>query len=97
MKYFKYINSSPVNSRFKVALIEQPNISVKHAKHQDSDRVTDKKDYVLCHLSFQSTGGTTISTVHALLLVDLYVHDCSKGRGQQTRTWGIEMNESQET
>ncbi len=30
-------------------------------------------------------------------MVDLYVQDCSKGRGQQKRTWGIEMNEAQET
>ncbi len=70
--------------------------AVKNVKHQDSDRVTDKKDYVLCHVSFQSTGQTNISTVDALLLVDLYVHDCSKGRGQQKRTWGIEMNEARE-
>jgi hypothetical protein len=59
--------------------------------------VTDKKDYVLCHVSFQSTGGTNISTDNALSLVDLYVRDCSKGRGHQKRTWGIEMNEAQET
>jgi hypothetical protein len=38
-----------------------------------------------------------ISTVNALSSVGLYVHDCSKGRGQQKRTWGIEMNEAQET
>jgi hypothetical protein len=59
--------------------------------------VTDKKDYVLCHVLFQSTGGTNISMVNALSLVDLYVRDRSKGRGQQKRTWGIEMNEAQET
>jgi hypothetical protein len=35
--------------------------------------------------------------VNALSLVMLYVQDCSKGRGQQKRTWGIEMNEAQET
>jgi hypothetical protein len=35
--------------------------------------------------------------VNALSLVDLYVRDRSKGRGQQKRTWGIEMNEAQET
>jgi hypothetical protein len=61
--------------------------------------VTDSvtiRNYVLCHVSFQSTGGTSISTVNALLLVDLYVRDRSKGRGQQKRTWGIEMNEAQE-
>ena len=59
--------------------------------------MTDKKDYVLCHVPFQSIGGTNISTVNALLLVDLYGHDCSKGGGQQKRTWGIEMNKAQET
>jgi hypothetical protein len=70
-------------------------IAVKNVNHQDSDRQSDdKKDYVLCHVSFQSTGGTSISTVNALLLVDLYVRDHSKGRGQQKRTWGIKMNEA---
>jgi hypothetical protein len=59
--------------------------------------VTDKKDYVLCHVSFQSTGGTNISMVNALSLVDLCLRDCSKGRGQQKMTWGIEMNEAKET
>jgi hypothetical protein len=96
-KYFNFIKAAPVNARSKVAQFEQPIIAVKHAKHQDSDRVTDKNDYILCHVSFQSTGGTNISTVNALLLVDSYVQDCSKGRGQQKRTWGIEMNEAQET
>ncbi len=81
-----------------MAQFEQPIIAVKNVKHQDSDRESDnKKDYVLCHVSFQSTGGTNISMVNAFLLVDLYVHDCSKGRGQQKLTWGIEMNEAQET
>ncbi len=37
-----------------------------------------------------------MSTVNALSLVDLYVHDHSKGKGQQKRTWGIEMNEARE-
>ncbi len=77
--------------------LKKPIIAVKHVKHQDSDTVNDKKDYVLCHVSFQSTRGTNISMVNALLLVDLYVQDRSKGRGQQKRTWGIEMNEAQET
>ncbi len=38
-----------------------------------------------------------ISRVNALSLVMLYVQDCSKGRGQQKRTWGIEKNETRET
>jgi hypothetical protein len=97
-KYFNFIKAAPVNARSKVARFEQPIIAVKNVKHQDSDRQSeDKKDYVLCHVSFQSTGGTNISTVNALTSVDLYVRDHSKGRGQQKRTWGIEMNEARET
>ena len=34
--------------------------------------------------------------VNALSSVDLFVQDRSKGRGQQKRTRGIEMNEAQE-
>jgi hypothetical protein len=93
-KYFNFIKAAPVNARSKVARFEQPIIAVKNVRHQDSDRVTDKKDYVLCHVSFQSTGGTNISMVNALLLVGLYVRDCNKGRGHQKRTLGIEMNEA---
>jgi hypothetical protein len=73
-KYFNFIKAASVNARSKVTQFEQPIIAVTHVKHQDSDRVTDKKNYVLCHVSFQSTGGTNVSTV-ALLLVDLYVRD----------------------
>jgi hypothetical protein len=85
-KYINFIKAAPVNARSKVAQFEKPIVAVKHVKHQDSDTVIDKKDYVLCHVPFQSTGGTSISTVNALSLVDLYVQDCSKGRGQQKRT-----------
>jgi hypothetical protein len=80
-----------------VAQFEQPIIAAKHVKHQDSDTVTNRKDYVLCHVSFQSTGGSNISTINALLLVDLYVRERNKGRGSQKRTWGIETNDAQET
>jgi hypothetical protein len=93
-KYFNFIKVASVNARSKVTQFEQPIIAVKLVKHQDSDRVTDKKDCILCHVSFQSTRGTNISTVNALSSVDLYVHDCSKGRGQQKQTWGIELNEA---
>ncbi len=96
-KYFNFIKAAPVNARSKVARFEKPIIAVKHVKQPDSDTVNEKKDYNHCHVSFQSTGGTNISTVNALLLVDLYVQDCSKGRGQQKRTWGIEINEARET
>ncbi len=69
-----------------MARFEHPIVAVKHVKHQDSGTGNDKKDYVLCHVSFQSTGGTNISTVNALSLVDVYVQDHSKGRGQHKRT-----------
>ncbi len=81
-KYFNFIKAAPVNARSKVARFENPIVAVKHVKHQDSDTVNDKKDYILCHVSFQSTGGFNISTINALSLVILFVHDCSKGRGQ---------------
>ena len=100
-KYFNFIKAAPVNARSKVARFEKPIIAVKHVKQPDSDEPnsdTEKKanNYTLCHVSFQSTGGTNISTVNALSSVELYVRDCSKGRGQQKRTWGIEMNEARE-
>ena len=72
-KYFNFIKAAPVNARSKVAQFENPIVAVKHVKHQDSDTVNDKKDYVQSHVSFQSTGGTNISTVNALSLVILYV------------------------
>jgi hypothetical protein len=96
-KYFNFIKVAAVNARSKVARFEQPIIAFKHVKHQDRDTVTEKKDYVLCHASFQSTGGANISTVNALSLVDSYVRKHNKGRGPHQRTWGIEMNEALET
>jgi hypothetical protein len=52
-KYFNFIKTAPVNARSKVAQFEQPIIADKNVKHQDSDRQSeDKKDYVLCHVSF---------------------------------------------
>ncbi len=85
-KYFNFIKAAPVNARSNGAQFEQPIVAVKHVKHQDSNTVNEKMDYVLCHVSFQSTGGTNISTVNALSSVILYVQDRSKGRGQQKRT-----------
>jgi hypothetical protein len=70
-----------------VAQFEQPIIAVEHVKHQDSDTVTNKMDYVLCHVSFQSTGGTNISTVNALLLVASYVVN-TIGQGTTEKNMG---------
>jgi hypothetical protein len=96
-KYFNFIKAAAVNARSNVAQIEQPIIAVKYVKHQNSDTVTEKMDYLLCHVSFKSSGGINISTVNALSSVDLYVNKRNKSRGPQKRTWGIEMNEAQET
>jgi hypothetical protein len=94
-KYFNFMKAAPVDARSKVAEFEQPIIAVEHVKHQNSDTVTDNKEYVLCYVSFQSKGGTNISTVTVLSLVDLYhVHKHNKGRGQQKRTWRVEMNKA---
>ncbi len=65
---------------------------------KENEPVADKKkDYVICHVSFQSTGGTNIMSGNALSSVELYVHEKNKGRGNQKRTWGIEMNEARKT
>ncbi len=43
---------------------------------KDNELVSDKKkDYVICHVSFQATGGTNITSVNALSLVELYVSE----------------------
>jgi hypothetical protein len=66
--------------------------------NKDNEPVADKKkDYVICHVSFQSIGGTNITSVNALYLVELHVRKQNKGRVNQKRTWGIEMNEARET
>ena len=65
---------------------------------KDNEPVADKKkDYVIFHVSFKSTGGTNITSVNALSLVELYVREQKKGRGNQKKTSGIEMNEARET
>ncbi len=52
-KHFNFIKAAPVNARSKVARFEKPIVAVEHVKHQDSDTVNEKKDYILCHVSFQ--------------------------------------------
>ena len=64
---------------------------------KDDEPVLEKKDYVICHVSFQSTGGTNITSVNAFSSVELYVRERNKGKGNEKRTWGIEMNEARET
>jgi len=37
---------------------------------KDDEPVLEKKDYVICHVSFQSTGGTNITSVNAFFLLN---------------------------
>ncbi len=76
--YFNFIKAAPVNTRSKVARFEKPIVAVKHVKQPESkqpnsDTEKKAKNYILCHVSFKSTGGTNISTVNALSSVELYV------------------------
>ena len=93
-KHFNYVKGAPVNQRSKVARFNQPIVAVKHVL---GDEVTGTKPYTLVHCSFQSTGGTNISCVNSMSEVGLYVHERNRGRGNEKRTWAIEMNEPRET
>ena len=83
-----------VDHRSKVARFEHPIIAVKHVT---ANSATGAKPYTLTHCTFQSTGGTNISSVNALSEVGLYVHERNRGRGENKRRWVIEMNEARDT
>ena len=104
------VNARSKAARFEQPIIAVRNVkqpqnktSTEDAKVQgktpvkDDEPVLEKKDYVICHVSFQSTGGTNITSVNAFSSVELYVREKNKGKGNQKRTWGIEMNEARET
>ena len=55
-----------VDQRSKVARFEQPIVAVKHVP---ANPETGMRPYTLTHCTFQSTGGTNISGVNALLEV----------------------------
>ncbi len=82
----------------KKATNEDDNVlGTRASTKKDNAPVADKKeDYVICHISFQTTGGTNIMSVNALSSEELYVREQNKGRRNQKRTWGIEMNEARE-
>ena len=92
-KHLHYKKVVDVNQRSKTAWYKQPIIAVKKVIPTD----LGKKSYNLCHVSFQSTGSTNISTVNALSKVGLYVRQQEKGRGASKRIWAIEMNKAWET
>jgi hypothetical protein len=64
----------------KKASNDDDNVPVTRAStKKDNELVADeKKDYVICHVSFQSTGGTNITSVNALSLVEFYVREQNK-------------------
>ncbi len=86
-KYFNFIKAAQVNARSKVAQFENIIVAVKHVKHQDSDTVNDKMDNSHSHVSFQSTGGTNISTVNALFSV-IYMCEIAVRAGDSRRGHG---------
>ena len=93
-KYFNYIKGATVNHRSKVARFEQPIVAVNHVPGNTG---TGTKPYTITHCTFQSTGGTNISSVNAMAEVGLYVRERNRGRGDEKRRWAIEMNEPRDT
>ncbi|MFM8622856.1 MAG: hypothetical protein ACKOB3_05715, partial [Holophagaceae bacterium] len=90
---FHYIKGIKPDNRTRVARFEQPIVAVKHVEQEEG---SEKKNYTLTHVSFQSMGGTNISSVNALSENVLYVRERKKGRGEQQRKWGIEMCNARE-
>ena len=48
------------------------------------------------HVSFQSTSSCNITTVNSLNDCRFYVRKKERGRGENKRLWGIEMNEARD-
>jgi DNA-directed RNA polymerase subunit RPC12/RpoP len=92
--FFNHVSGRTVDQRSKVARFEQPIVAVKHVP---ANPETGMKKYTLTHCTFQSTGGTNISGVNALLELGLYVRERNRGRGENKRRWAIEMNEARDT
>ena len=83
--YFHY-DKIQVSPESKVARFQQPIVAAKFVAPSTSE----EKSYVRAHCSFQSTGGTNISTVNAMLEVNLYVREKSLGAGAPTNV-GTEL------
>jgi hypothetical protein len=52
--------------------------------------------YQRVHVLFQSTSSCNLSSVNSLPKTSLYVAQRERGRGEQKRYWGIEMNDARE-
>jgi hypothetical protein len=78
-----------IQPRKKVTNDDDDVPGIRASTNKDNEPLSDKKkDYVICHVSVQSTGGTNITSVNALSLVELYVREQNKGRGSQNREPG---------
>jgi len=77
--------------RPKAARFQQPITAVKTVEANGSSQ-----KYTRVHCSFQSTSSCNISTVNALNGCNGYVRRRERGRMENKRLWGIEMNESRQ-
>jgi hypothetical protein len=80
-------------ARPKAARFNQPICLVKIVAE---DEAANKKSYVRVHTTFQSTSSCNISTVNALNECSMYVRRRERGRKENKRFWGIEMNDARE-
>jgi hypothetical protein len=67
----------------KVARYTNPIVAVK-----------EEHGYQRVHVSFQSTNATNITSVNCFNAVNLFVELRERGRGENKRVWGIEMNDA---
>ena len=83
-KKYLHIEKHPAGCKYsKVARFTQPIIAVK-----------DGQGYQRVHVSFQSTSSANISTVNCLNECKLFVEIRERGKGENKRCWGIEMNDA---
>ena len=83
----KYISKKKTDTgeRSKVARFNRPIVLVHKSEV-----------YQRVHVSFQSTSSCSLSSVNSLPKTSLYVAQRERGRGEQKRHWGIEMNDARE-
>ena len=90
-----YVHHQPgtgQNVKAKAMRFEMPIVAIKQVKASG-----EKKAYTKTLVSFQSTGSTNILGVNNLPGVSLYVGQKQRGRKNNKRLWGTEMNEARET
>jgi hypothetical protein len=88
---------------FVLPPVVPPTVPVPHASDVDSDGdelygppAAPPITFTRVHVSFQSTSSCNISTVNALNANSLFVVKKERGRGEQKRWWGIEMNHARQ-